>query len=86
MKSDMSYCRKTAVDQVISDFLFHCQYEKNLNEKTIYAYRSDLYMFKRYIHELYPSVVFDKHNPPSEVYLIDPNPRADTKEWLIYKS
>ena len=34
MKSDMSYCRKTAVDQVISDFLFHCQYEKNLNEKT----------------------------------------------------
>lgn len=47
MKSDMSYCRKTAVDQVISDFLFHCQYEKNLNEKTIYAYRSDLYMFKK---------------------------------------
>lgn len=45
MKSDMSYCRKTAVEQVISDFLFHCQYEKNLNEKTIYAYRSDLYMF-----------------------------------------
>ncbi len=35
---------------------------------------------------MYPSVVFDKHNPPSEVYLIDPNPRADTKEWLIYKS
>ena len=60
MKSDMSYCRKTAVEQVISDFLFHCQYEKNLNEKTIYAYRSDLYMFKRYIHELYPSVVFEQ--------------------------
>lgn len=35
---------------------------------------------------IYPSVVFDKQNPPSEVYLIDPNPRADTKEWLIYKS
>lgn len=51
MKSDMSYCRKTAVEQVISDFLFHCQYEKNLNEKTIYAYRSDLYMFNRYIQE-----------------------------------
>ena len=60
MKSDMSYCRKTAVEQVISDFLFHCQYEKNLNEKTIYAYRSDLYMFNRYIHELYPSVVFEQ--------------------------
>ena len=53
MKSDMSYCRKTAVEQVISDFLFHCQYEKNLNEKTIYAYRSDLYMFNRYIQLLY---------------------------------
>lgn len=60
MKSDMSYCRKTAVEQVISDFLFHCQYEKNLNEKTIYAYRSDLYMFNRYIHKRYPSVVFEQ--------------------------
>lgn len=35
---------------------------------------------------MYPFVEFDKYNPPSEVYLIDPNPRADTKEWLIYKS
>lgn len=35
---------------------------------------------------IYPTVVFDKKNPPSEVYLVDPNPRADTKEWLIYKS
>ena len=58
MKSDMSYCRKTAVDQVISDFLFHCQYEKNLNEKTIYAYRSDLYMFKRYTENV-PATYID---------------------------
>lgn len=35
---------------------------------------------------IYPSVTFDKKNPPSEIYLIDPNPRADTKQWLIYKS
>ena len=35
---------------------------------------------------IYPSVTFDKNNPPSEIYLMDPNPRADTKEWLIYKS
>lgn len=35
---------------------------------------------------IYPSVIFDKKNMPSEIYLIDPNPRADTKEWLIYKS
>ena len=54
MKSDMSYCRKTAVEQVISDFLFHCQYEKNLNEKTIYAYRSDLYMFNSTYSGAYP--------------------------------
>lgn len=35
---------------------------------------------------IYPSVTFEKGNMPSEIYLIDPNPRADTKEWLIYKS
>lgn len=35
---------------------------------------------------IYPSVTFDKKNPPSEIYLMDPNPRADTKQWLIYKS
>ena len=35
---------------------------------------------------IYPLVIFDKNNPPSEIYLIDPNPRADTKQWLIYKS
>lgn len=35
---------------------------------------------------IYPSVKFDKKNPPLEVYLMDPNPRADTKQWLIYKS
>ena len=35
---------------------------------------------------IYPSVKFDKKNPPSEIYLMDPNPRADTKQWLIYKS
>ena len=35
---------------------------------------------------IYPSVTFDKKNPPSEIYLMDPNPKADTKQWLIYKS
>lgn len=35
---------------------------------------------------IYPSVKFDKKNPPSEIYLMDPNPKADTKQWLIYKS
>ena len=35
---------------------------------------------------IYPYVTFEKDNMPSEIYFIDPNPRADTKEWLIYKS
>jgi len=35
---------------------------------------------------IYPSVTFNKNNPPSEIYLVDPHPRADTKQWLIYKS
>ena len=35
---------------------------------------------------IYPSVTFDKSNPPSEIYLVDPNPRADTEKWLIYKA
>ena len=35
---------------------------------------------------IYPSVTFNKNNPPSEIFLVDPNPRADTKQWLIFKS
>ena len=35
---------------------------------------------------IYPTVTFDKNNPPTEVYFIDPNPMAGTKEWLIYSS
>lgn len=32
-------------------FLFHCRYEKNLNEKTIKAYSTDLEQFKNYMTE-----------------------------------
>ena len=35
---------------------------------------------------VYPSVTFDKKNLPSEIFFVDPNPMAGTKEWLIYKS
>ena len=34
---------------------------------------------------IYPMVTFEKNNPPSEIYLMDPHPRADTKQWLIFK-
>ncbi|MDJ0841896.1 MAG: tyrosine-type recombinase/integrase [Acidobacteriota bacterium] len=36
-------------EQAIQDFLFHCQYEKNLAEKTLSAYRTDLTQFNQYI-------------------------------------
>lgn len=35
---------------------------------------------------IYPSVSFKKANPPKEIYFVDPNPIADTKEFLIYSS
>lgn len=35
---------------------------------------------------VYPSVTFGKKDLPSEILLVDPNPIAGTKEWLIYKS
>jgi len=35
--------------EAISEFLIHCQYEKNLSEKTIKAYTIDLTQFKNYL-------------------------------------
>ncbi|MDR2084873.1 MAG: tyrosine-type recombinase/integrase [Bacteroidales bacterium] len=37
------------VSEVIDSFLFHCQFEKNLNKKTIKAYEIDLQQFNSYI-------------------------------------
>ncbi len=37
----------------ISEFLWHCRFEKNLNEKTINAYATDLKQFSDYIGETY---------------------------------
>jgi len=37
------------IGKVIDSFLFHCQYEKNLNLKTIKAYRTDLIQFAAYM-------------------------------------
>jgi integrase/recombinase XerD len=38
-----------SLDDCINGFIFHCQYEKNLNEKTINAYTIDLEQFKSYV-------------------------------------
>jgi len=37
------------VDQAFESFLFHCQYEKNLGEKTLRAYRIDLTQFQDHL-------------------------------------
>jgi integrase/recombinase XerD len=39
-----------SLDECIKGFIFHCQYEKNLNEKTINAYTIDLEQFQSYIN------------------------------------
>ncbi len=35
----------TTIQQAIDEFIFHCQYEKNLSSKTIKAYTIDLKQF-----------------------------------------
>lgn len=42
-------CKLFLVENMIEDFLFHCQYEKNLSIKTINAYAIDLNQFKLYV-------------------------------------
>ncbi len=34
------------IDKLLQDFLFHCKYEKNLNQKTINAYKIDIKQFR----------------------------------------
>jgi integrase/recombinase XerD len=38
-----------SINDVIRDFLFHCQFEKSLNPKTLRAYTTDLKQFAMYI-------------------------------------
>lgn len=59
-KSEGYNSQQVTIDKVIVDFLFHCRYERNLNEKTIYAYRSDLYLFEKYIRNTCSSVLFEQ--------------------------
>lgn len=43
------------VDDAIREFIFHCQYEKNLNDKTLKAYKIDLIQFAMYIKDMVSS-------------------------------
>ncbi len=36
------------IDKLLQDFLFHCKFEKNLNQKTIAAYTIDIEQFKTF--------------------------------------
>lgn len=40
-----------AIDDIIKDFLFHCRYEKNLSDKTVNAYSTDLGQFAEFIEK-----------------------------------
>ena len=46
----------------ITGFIFHCQYEKNLNHKTIKAYRIDLRQFAEFL---------DRESPGTRIDLVD---------------
>lgn len=36
------------IDKLLEEFLFHCQFEKNLNPKTLRVYTIDIEQFKNY--------------------------------------
>ena len=37
------------LQEAVSQFLFHCRYEKNLSPKTLKAYSIDLRQFREYL-------------------------------------
>ncbi len=41
----------SGIKENIENFLFHCQYEKNLSSKTIKAYSGDLQQFSKYLSD-----------------------------------
>ena len=38
--------KETSINAAISEYIWHCRYEKSLNEKTINAYETDLKQFE----------------------------------------
>ena len=47
------------VQELINGFIFHCQYEKNLSQKTIKAYRIDQRQFAEFLDSQHPSIRID---------------------------
>lgn len=47
------------VSNALSDFIFHCQYEKALSKKTIAAYQIDLEQLKDFLYEAYSVEVME---------------------------
>lgn len=46
------------INDVLNDFIFHCQYEKGLSDKTIAAYQVDLNQLEKYLIERYSLKMF----------------------------
>jgi len=63
-----------SVENYIKDFIFHCQYEKNLSEKTIQSYKMDLNQFLNFL---------EKNEYPIKLTLID---KIILKEFIKYIS
>jgi integrase/recombinase XerD len=52
------------VQKCINGFIFHCQYEKNLSQKTLKAYRIDLRQFNEFLEREHAGILIeqiDKH-------------------------
>ena len=58
------------VQEAISQFLFHCQYEKNLSPKTLKAYSIDLRQFRTYLEsELHLTELAQIDKVPLRAYI-----------------
>lgn len=66
-------------------FLFHCRYEKNLNEKTIKAYSTDLEQFKNYMAESLNIKDLRKIRPDSMKHYLNhyrsSSPKLSKEKW-----
>lgn len=52
VKNHCEVLNRKTVNEAIENFLFHCQFEKNLNKKTIEAYKIDLQQFSSCIRSI----------------------------------
>ncbi len=64
-------------EKTIAEFLFHCQYEKNLSHHTLKAYRLDLNQFTGYLAS---------NNIPQNIEAIDKQQLRDYLQLLLKKN